>query len=226
MQLLLTSVARMEKRLDDLTTLQTQVSSIAKDVDQFKVTINNLDQESRGRTVRITGLSIPEADVKQLGQEKAIMKRAYDKLIKPILTSAKNKTPADVDSVPVLLNVLEGGRFIGKGYVDQQGRTLPPAITVTFTNRYIRNVVMRLKKENTPDPTVAEKAAGIVRYSIAEDLTAINAKKLKEYRDNSSVHRAWTVDGRIRFVLVASDEVVRRAPSPFAPVAEVISKFT
>jgi hypothetical protein len=126
----------------------------------------------------------------------------------------------------MLLNVLQNGRFIGKGFVDQQGRTLPPAITVTFTNRYIRNVVMRLKKDNIPSPSDAERAAGTTRYSITEDLTIINAKKLKEYRDNPNVHRAWTVDGRIRLVLVASPEVVRRVSSPFLAATEMINKFS
>ncbi len=54
-QLLLTSVARMGKRLDDLTTWQTQVNSIAKYVDTLKVTIINLDQEAHCRRLRITG---------------------------------------------------------------------------------------------------------------------------------------------------------------------------
>ncbi len=67
---------------------------------------------------------------------------------------------------------------------------------------------------------------GVAWYSIAEDLTSINAKKLKKYRDNPSVHRACSINGRIQFVLVASNEVLRRAPSTFAPVADVISKFT
>jgi hypothetical protein len=221
--LVLASVNKMEKKLDEFAALQSQVNILVKDVDSLKSTVNNLDQESRCCTIRVVGLSVPEADIKQHGQDKAIMKRAYDKIIKPILTIAKNK--GDIDAVPMLLNVLENGRFVGKSYVDQQGRSLPPPFTVTFINRYVRNVVMRLKKDHIPNPSDAEKAAGSSRYSISEDLTSLNSRRLKEYRDNESVHRAWTVDGRIRFVLATSNEVVRKAPSPFITAADAISKI-
>jgi hypothetical protein len=84
---------------------------------------------------------------------------------------------------------------------------------------------MRYKKDNIPSPTDAERAAGINRFANVEDLTSVNAKRLKEYRDDSRVSRAWTVDGRIRFVLAASPDVIRKASSPFISAADIIDKI-
>jgi hypothetical protein len=230
-QLLITSVSQIktkldsvDSRLDAIAALQTQVNTLTKETEYLKKTINNLDQEARCKTVRIIGLAISEADIKQHGQDKAIMKKAYDKLIKPILAAAKVK--GEIETIPVLLNVLEQGRFAGRGVMDQQGRSLPPICSVSFTNRFLRNVVMRYKKDNIPSPTDAERAAGINRFAIVEDLTSVNAKRLKEYRDDSRVSRAWTVDGRIRFVLAASPDVIRKASSPFISAADIIDKIT
>jgi hypothetical protein len=219
-----TKLDTVDSRLDAIAMLQTQVNTLVKDTDDLKRTVNNLDQESRCKTVRIIGLTIPEADIKQFGQEKAIMKRAYDKLIKPILTAAKNK--GEIETIPVLLNVLEQGRYAGRGAVDQQGRPLPPICSVSFTNRYLRNVIMRYKKDNIPNPTDAERAAGITRFAIVEDLTGLNAKRLKEYRDDTRVSRAWTVDGRIRFVLLTSLDIVRKASSPHISAVDTIAKIS
>ena len=82
---------------------------------------------------------------------------------------------------------------------------------------------MRLKKEHMPDPTDAEKAAGISRFVFVEDLTQVNAKKLKEFRDSQHIERAWTVDGRIRFTAVGDVNNVRRLASPFISVVEALN---
>jgi hypothetical protein len=184
-QLLITSVSQIktkldsvDSRLDAIAAMQTQVNTLTKETEYLKKTINNLDQEARCNTVRIIGLAISEADIKQHGQDKAIMRKAYDKLIKPILAAAKVK--GEIETIPVLLNVLEQGRFAGRGVMDQQGRSLPPICSASFTNRFLRNVVMRYKKDNIPSPTDAERAAGINRFAIVEDLTSVNAKRLKD----------------------------------------------
>ena len=70
------------------------------------------------------GLTITEAELEG-GQEKAIMRKAYDKLIKPILTAAKTK--GDIDSVPIMHNLLEQGRFVSKAIVARRGGPSPPS---------------------------------------------------------------------------------------------------
>ena len=103
----------VEKRLENLEELQRGLKSVTIEVDNIRMKQNDIEQESKACLIRINGLSVVEADIKELGYEKAIMKKAYDKVIKPILTAAKNS--GDIDSVPVLLNVLEQGMMVGKG---------------------------------------------------------------------------------------------------------------
>ena len=214
---------KFETKLESISAIQLQVATISKDVNSLKHTVNFIDQESRSKTIRIIGLKVPEIDITQYGQEKAIIKKAYEKLVKPILNAAKNK--GELETVPILLNVLEQGRFVSKGFVDQQGRTLPPIVSISFNKWYIRNVVMRYKKDNMPTPTDSDKASGISFFSLVEDLTPTNAKRLKEFRDNDNVDRAWTVDGKVRFVLKSSSETARKAPSSDLSAAEVIAKI-
>jgi hypothetical protein len=59
-----------------------------------------------------------------------------------------------------------------------------------------------------------------------EDLTGLNVKHLKEYRDDSRVSRAWTVDGRIRFVLVTSPDIVCKTFSPHISAVDTIAKIS
>ena len=213
-------MAGLERRVEDIATLQRSLHLVSEDVSLVRKQLNDVDQESRGSCIRIMGLSITEAELEG-GQEKAIMRKAYDKLIKPILTAAKTK--GDIDSVPIMHNLLEQGRFVSKAIVDKKGRTLPPVCLVRFSNRYMRNTVMRLKREHMPDPTDAEKAAGSSKYIFVEDLTQVNAKKLKEFRDNQHIERAWTVNGRIQFTAVGDINNVRRLASPFISVEEALN---
>jgi hypothetical protein len=55
-----------------------------------------------------------------------------------------------------------------------------------------------------------------------EDLTLPTLKKLKELREDDRVSRAWTTEGAIRYILVATPEVVRKCPGAFAPLSEFI----
>ena len=213
-------VTSVDARIEQLASIQRAVYSIGAEVTEVKRALNDLDQDSRGSSIRIIGLSISDTEL-QGGHEKAIMKKAYDKIIKPILNAAKAN--GEIDSVPLLLNVLESGRFVSKPFVDKKGRTLPPVCCVKFCNRYVRNTVMRLKKEHLPDPSVAEIAAGTGRYLLVEDLTVTNAQKLKEFREHDRVERAWSIDGRIRYTVVGSVNTVRRLPSPYISVEEALA---
>jgi hypothetical protein len=45
----------------------------------------------------------------------------------------------------------------------------------------------------------AEKKAGIPRFHIAEDLTAVTFKLLMDILAHEKVERAWTTEGQIQF---------------------------
>jgi hypothetical protein len=229
MQQLINSVAGLSNKIDvieqKLTTmeqLQKSVSDVTTEVSNIKETLNRVEQDSKACVIRVTGLSVSDADMNQHGFEKAIIKRVYDRVVKPILSVAKNN--GDIDSVPTMLNVLEQGYIVTKGAKDKQGRPLPPVLAVRFTNRYLRNTVMRLRRDNMPTPSDAERAAGISRYYINEDLTTETARKVKELRSCELVERVWTIDGRIRFTKVGESNSVVKLTSPFIKLEDALSK--
>jgi hypothetical protein len=168
------------------------------------------------------GLSVSDADMSQYGFEKAIIKRVYDRIVKPILSVAKNN--GVIDSVPTMLNVLEQGYIANRGGQDKQGRPLPPVLAVRFTNRFLRNTVMRLRREHMPAPSDAERASGTGRYYINEDLTPETAMKVKELRNCELVERVWTIDGRIRFTKVGESNNIIKLTSPYITVEEALRK--
>jgi vacuolar-type H+-ATPase subunit I/STV1 len=219
---LTTKVEAVEQRLIAMEQLQTKVNSLEKDVNNIKTIVNNVDQDARACVIRVSGLSVSDADMEQHGYEKAIIKRVYDRIVKPILNVAKNNSI--IDSVPTMLNVIEQGYIASKSVIDKQGRTLPPVLAVRFTNRFLRNTVLRLRRENMPSPSDAEKAAGVTRYYINEDLTSDVARKAKELRGSSLVERVWTVDGKIRFVLISDKNTVIRLSSPYISLEEALKK--
>jgi hypothetical protein len=212
-------VDAMEKKLDAVEALQGTVNNLKQEAETMKVTMNALEQDAKACIVRVSGLAVSDAEMQQHGYEKAIIKKVYDRIVKPILSAAKNN--GDIESVPTMLNVIEQGYVASRGGKDKLGRALPPILAVRFTNRFLRNTVMRLRREHMPSPSDAEKVAGIQRYYINEDLTADVAKKVRELRACDKVDRVWTIDGRIRFTLNGDSNIIK-LPSPYVPIEKAI----
>jgi hypothetical protein len=63
-------------------------------------------------TIRIFRVAPLQEDVEALGEAKAIAKRAYDRVVKPILQAAKAKRA--IDSVPQLNTLSESAYTAGK----------------------------------------------------------------------------------------------------------------
>jgi hypothetical protein len=82
---------------------------------------------------------------------------------------------------------------------------------------------MRLRREHMPSPSDEEKAAGVSRYYINEDLTPETARKVKELRGSALVERVWTIDGRIRLTKVGDPNTVIKVNSPFVSLEEALS---
>jgi hypothetical protein len=227
-QLLIASVTALtakvdsiEKKLEAVEALQGTVSNLTNEVETMKVTVNALEQDAKACLVRVSGLTVSDAEMQQHGYEKAIIKKVYDRIVKPILSAAKNN--GDIESVPTMLNVLEQGYVASRGGKDKQGRALPPILAVRFTNRFLRNTVMRLRREHMPSPSDAEKVAGIQRYYINEDLTVDVAKKVRELRAHEKVDRVWTIDGRIRFTM-NGDNTIIKLPSPYVSIEKAVQQ--
>ena len=85
--------------------------------------------------------------------------------------------------------------------------------------------MFRAKKDALPYPSDGEKATGIKRFLLAEDLTPATFNFLRELREDSRVERAWTVDGRIRYTRVGDkDNFVHKISSIFDPIDSIFRK--
>jgi hypothetical protein len=228
LQLLINSVATLtakvdgiEQKLAAVESMRGSISNLEKEVSDIRATVNNVDQDSRACLIRVSGLTVSEADMNMHGFEKAIIKKVYDRIVKPILSVAKNN--GDIESVPNMLNVIEQGYIVSRGNKDRNGRVLPPVLCVRFTNRFLRNTVMRLRREHMPMPSDAERAAGVSRYYVNEDLTPDIMRKVKELRGSDRVDKVWTIDGRIRFTLSGDSNTVVKLSSPYVSIEEAIN---
>jgi hypothetical protein len=213
-------VEAIEQKLAAVEQLQKNVNVISSEVSQMREKVNRIEQASRACVVRVAGLAVSDSDMQQHGFEKAIIKRVYDRIVKLILSVAKNN--GVIDSVPTMLNVIKQGYVVSKESKDKLGRQQPPILAVRFTNRFLRNTVMRLRREHMPAPSDAERAAGVTRYYVNEDLTSDTAQ-VKELRSSDLVERVWTIDGRIRFTK-PGDTTIIKLGSPFMSLEEALSK--
>ena len=210
---------------DDKNEMRKEIDALKDDVFNLKDNVNQREQYARSWALRITGLTVPQEEQIRLGKDRAVMKCAYDRVLKPILTAAKAK--GDIETVPSAYHtLLENGHHITRrggsaGGVDggAEGRVNVPQIIVRFSSRFMRNVVLRNKRTSTPKPTDAEVAGGIKRYGIFEDLTSKNYQLLKSAINDKRILKAWTIDGQLRFVREDDPDTVRNLGA-FSSVAE------
>jgi hypothetical protein len=117
-------IDNLEKKLAAVEAVTERVEALEKEASDIRTIVNNVDQDAHACIVRISGLMVSDADMTQHGFEKAIIKKAYDRIIKPILTVAKNN--GILESVPTMLNVVEQGFIASRGGKDKLGKPLPP----------------------------------------------------------------------------------------------------
>ena len=217
-----TQLAVKDQQVD----LLTKESKVQKEeINELKFHLNQIHQGERSSNLRVLGLEIPAEDIGALGANKAIMKKVYDRLLKPILAAAKAKNA--IDTVPKIDNVLVSAHLAGKPTKDAQGRTLPSPIIVKFVNPELRNVVLKNKKSSLPEPLMAEKAAGIRKFLLSEDLTRANLDVFKRLIADKRIGTVWTIGGAARFILAEDeDKLVRRVSSPFLSVDEIVQRCT
>ena len=74
-----------------------------------------------------------------------------------------------------------------------------------------------------PSPMDAEKAAGIKKFLLAEDLTRANLDVFKRLIADKRIGTVWTISGAARFILAEDQSKhVFRMPSPFLSVDEIL----
>jgi hypothetical protein len=195
--------------------LQKEVVSIKKELRTVKESVNRSELASRNLSVRILGLPVLEDETPS-----SIIKQAYEKILKPILTAAKNNQK--LEAIPQQKTLIEDGYRLKNFQKDNQDRPLPPPVIIKLSNKTIRTIIFQNKREAIPAPSAAEIARGVKQYFVVEDLTLPTLKKIKELRDDDRVTKVWTTEGAIRFTLKDTPDVVRKCPGAFAPLSEFI----
>ena len=193
-------LAAKEAQVEQLTTV-TKMQQ--EEINHLKFHVNNIQQVERGCNLRVLGINVPSEDIEALGPSKAIMKKVYERLLKPVLTAAKAKNA--IDTIPKFDTLLSSAHFAGKPVKDTQGRTLPAPILIKFNNPEMRTIVLKHKKLSLPNPLASECAGGIKKFLLSEDLTKPNLDIFKRLIADKRIGTVWTIGGAARFVL-AEDE--------------------
>ena len=217
---LLEDIKARDKKIENL---ETEVTRLKKEAMEAKTSLNDREQYARAWSVRLTGLTVTKEEEEKLGKDRAVMKKAYDKVIKPILVAAREN--GQIDSVPSAWHgALENGHKLTNKNKNTN-TNMPPPVILRFSSRFIRNAVLRNKKKFTPQPTTAEITAGVKRYSISEDLTKTNYTLLRALSDDERVEKTWTMDGKIRYIEKAdSSKQVKIVQNPYLSVNEIFDK--
>ena len=201
--------------------LETEVSSLNKEVSSLKDVVNMHEQSLRSNSIRITGFPFTE-DEKKSRNSAALKARILDRVLNPILTVAQERGLID-PSLPVN-NIISSCYRVGSASAKPDTAS-PPPLVVKLSSSQLRVDILRCKKEAVFGPTSQEKAIGLKKFIITEDLTQPAFKKLKELQSSEKVDRAWSIDGRINFML-SNSTVVHRVVSVFDEVDTILEKVT
>ena len=217
--------AQVNKLEEKVSALETKVAAqdatinaLVKESKASKEMANSRDQEARGNTLRLFGLPASQDETTGV---KPLTNIVYDRILKPILISAKTK--GEIPSVPHAVNLIEecyrSGRPTAGASASASDSPLPIIIKLS---RIHRLAILKFKKLNIPSPSDAERSAGIKRFIIVEDLTPANHKMMKDLQADERVEKVWSVDGRLRLVLNGDDKSVKKVKSVFDPIESII----
>jgi hypothetical protein len=213
--LLSDSLGRVSKLEEQVTVLQSTVSSQDREIRLLKDKANAADQLTKANNIRLIGYPATDEETKSTDGGKSFATRIYEKILKPVLAVAKAK--GDITSVLSLANTVETMYRAGK----ISGSHTPP-IVIIFNNRAARLAVLRNKRNNIPMPTDEEKSAGAKRYIIAEDLTGPSFRILRLLQADDRVSKVWSAEGQIRYVL-KSDPTIKKVTSVHLSVDQIIA---
>jgi len=187
-----------------ITALESDMTSLQREVKFLKETVNMREQQTRSLSVRIVGLPNSE--------DEHVPKLIYDRILKPMLVVAKERNL--IAAVPQMATVISDAyRIRPRGGATAAGSH---PIRVKISSPSLKSALFRVKKDALPHLTEAEKSAGSKHLLMVEELTTPTYNFLKQLRGDSRVARAWTVEGRIKFVKAGdSGNTVRSVSSIF-----------
>jgi len=212
-------VVTLEKLMTKVELLETKVNvqeesikTLTSEVTVLKEKVNQLEQIQKGNAIRLYGFPGSNDEV-------GLATKVYDRVLKPILTAARAK--GDIPTVPQINNTVEGVFRAGR-FAAGSGKPPPPVI-IKFSSTSTRLAVLKNKRSSMPAPTEGEKAAGIKRFVIAEDLTTPTYRKLQELLKDDRVVKAWSIGGEIWFVTQGENVRPKKVRSIFDPIDKILS---
>ena len=201
--------------LENIVHGQTEViKNLTSEVTILKDKVNSFEQLQRGNAIRLFGFPGSNDETNLSG-------RVYDRILKPILAAAKTK--GDISSVPQINNLVEDVFRAGKFAAGANKPPPPVIIKFTATAAAARLAVLRNKRTSMPAPSEGEKAQGIKRFGISEDLTTTTYRKLQDLQKDERVNRAWTINGEIWFVLEGENSRPKKVKCIFDPIDKIVT---
>jgi hypothetical protein len=224
--------AKLDAALAELKDMKTRVVQVESDMKHafteifdLKEKLNAYEQRDRATAIRIFGLPLSDEEKDGIDTAKATAKVAYERLLRPILSSAKDK--GLISTLPHLTNVIQEAFRLNpkKTSTASSSSARPPPILIKLATIPIKTAIFKSKSASLPEPSEAEKTAGIRRFHIAEDLTPAAFNLLMELRTHEKIERAWTTEGQIRFILKGDKtSYVHKVKSVFDTVDAIIPK--
>jgi hypothetical protein len=111
-----------QKRIDQT---DSNVNSLQLEVKRLKEVVNSNEQQKKSLSLRLLGLAPSEDELNGPDTNAATAKLAYEKIIRPILTSAKAK--GKIASVPSLANTIVKAFRTAKLLPNQASPPPPPS---------------------------------------------------------------------------------------------------
>ena len=228
----LKALGPMSEKIDDLHaslgSLQEEVNSLQFTVNQHEDRLAALErdmasqkefancQQQQLRSLTIRFLYIPVSTGEASNNFADLRSTIYDRFLKPLFTEAKSKKA--IQSVPPSTSVFEA---CFHPYQPAPGKPPPPVI-IKLASRQIKLAIMTNRKA-LPQPTEDEKAAGISRFILVEDLTPDSHRALSALSKSKLTGKVWSVDGAIKFTLATQPNTVKSVKSVFDPISKMLS---
>jgi hypothetical protein len=201
---------------------EVDVKTAFQEIFDLKDRVNSLEQKDRSLAIRVFGLPLCDEE-KDPEQPTATAKLVYERILKPILAHAC-KDLRLLSTTPQLQNAITEAFRLSKRSSTSNSTARPPPILIRLVSSQVKTAIFKAKKA-LPDPTDAEKQAGISRFHLAEDLTPPTFTLLMSLRANSAVERAWTTEGQVRYTLKEDKTgYVYKVKSVFDSVENILRK--
>ena len=201
-----------------IVTLESEVSVLNKEVNMLKNIVNSHDQDRRSSTIRILGFPFPEEE-KQARNTTVLAQRLYERIFLPIFKIAVSKNL--LPEIPTMSAAISNCYRVG-AVAAAADTSSPPPTVVQLCSPKLRVLSLKCKREADIGLSSAEKGAGFRPFIIAEDLTQPSFKMLRLLQSREEVTKAWSIDGRLFFIL-RGNVTVNRVSSVFEDVDKIIA---